>query len=549
MQSIKTRSIKRSLNIWAVMSFFFIVLIILPNISVLAAVFKRPNENWLHIRKYLLRDYIANSIMLVSFTGLFASVLGTLCAWLVCAYDFPLRKFMKWALMLPLAIPPYIAAYIYGGMLSYTGVIQTFMRNRMGLQPDQKYFDIMSMKGAIFIFTFFLFPYVYIITKSFLERQSSSLIENARLLGKSSLEIFFNVILPVSRASIVAGTSLVAMEVLNDYGVVQYFGIPAFSTAIFKAWFSMGDIDSAIKLSSILMVMVVSVLVGENFMRGRRRYSLNSARAGRIVRKKLRGAHSAMASLACILVFGFGFAVPLMQLAYWGIMTYRDIITGEFISMTMTSLFMAIITSLIIMGIALVMANYCRLSGGRISKVYSRITSIGYSIPAAVISVAMIVFFISVDKSLYALVSGIGIESPKLILSTSIAMLVFAYCVRFLAVGYGSVESGFQKTGKRFHESSRMLGKNSIQTFWQVDLKLIQPALTGGFLLVFVDILKELPLTLILRPFNFNTLAIKAYQYANDEMIHEASIASLIIIGISLAAIYAFNKTGSREAE
>ena len=548
MQSIKTRRIKRSLNIWAVMSFFFILLIILPNISVLSAVLKRPNENWLHIKEYLLKDYIANSITLVSFTGLFASALGTLCAWLVCAYDFPLRKFMKWALMLPLAIPPYIAAYTYSGMLSYTGVIQTFMRNSMGLRPDQRYFDIMSMQGAIFIFTFFLFPYVYIITKSFLEKQSSSFIENARLLGKNSFEIFFKVVLPVSRASIVAGTSLVAMEVLNDYGVVQYFGIPAFSTAIFKAWFSMGDIDSAVKLSSILMVMVVCVLVGENLMRGRRKYSSNSARARRISRKRLKGIYALMASALCLAVFGFGFAVPILQLAHWGMLTYKSILTGEFINMTISSLSMALITSIIIMGIALVLANYCRLSETRISKVYSRVTAIGYSIPAAVISVAMIVFFIAVDSRLYPVVRSLGIESPKLILSTSVVMLVFAYCVRFLAIGYNSAESGFQKMGKRFHESSRMLGKNSIQTFWHVDLKMIQPALIGGFLLVFVDILKELPLTLILRPFNFNTLAIKAYQYANDEMIHEASIASLIIVGISLAAIYAFNRIGSREA-
>lgn len=544
---IKVRSLRKNINVWGVLSFIFIFLIVIPNINVFINIFNAPNENWAHIQQYLLKEYTINSTILIVFTGFFTILIGTSLAWLISVYDFPLRKFYRWALVLPLAIPAYIGAYTYHGLLNYTGVIQSFLRNNFGITVNQKYFNIMNIKGSIFIFTIFLFPYVYIITKSFLEKQSSSLIENARVLGRNYLEIFFMVVLPISRVSIIGGASLVILEVLNDYGVVKYFGVPTFSTAIFQTWFSMGDIDSAIKLSAILMLLVFSFLALEKFLRGRRKYSYTTAKVKPISRIRLKGSKGVVASIYAFSIFGLGFLVPTLQLIYWASLTYKKILNYKFVALLANSLWIALVSTLLIIFIAIIISNYCRINETFISKIYSKITVIGYSIPGAVIAIAVIVFFVGLDNKLYPLYKLFNNNSGKLVLSTSVAMLIFAYIIRFLAIGYNSIEAGYAKVGKKFFEASRTLGMNITETFFKVDLKMIKPAVVSAFLLVFVDILKELPLTLILRPFNFNTLATKSFEYANDEMIHEAAISSLIIIIVSTILIYFFYKVGDKE--
>ncbi|MCT4563189.1 MAG: iron ABC transporter permease [Maledivibacter sp.] len=545
---IRTKYIKHSINIWSILSFIFICLIILPNINILLNLLNKPNENWAHIKTYLLKDYVINSIILVVFTGIFTTIIGTGLSWIISAYDFPGRRFLRWGLVLPLAIPPYIAAYTYNGILDYTGVIQTTLRNEFGIKLSQKYFDIMSMEGSIFIFTMLLFPYVYIITKSFLEKQSAALIENARLLGRSQLEIFLHVVLPISRSAIIGGVSLVILEVLNDYGVVKYFGITTFSTAIFKTWFGMGDVDSAIRLSAILLSMVFTILIIEKLMRGRKKYSFTNTKFRPIVRKKLEGTKGILAFLFCFTVFSLGFLIPTLQLTDWSIMTYKKILDIEFWSFTFSSISVALLSAILITIIGTIIANYCRMNDNFLSKIYSRSTTVGYSIPGAVIAIAVIVFFIALDNKFFWLYRLMDKGSGKLVLSTSITMLIFAYIIRFLAIGFNSIESGFEKVGRKFSEASRTLGMGMTETFLKVDFKMIKPAILSGFILVFVDILKELPLTLILRPFNFNTLATKSFEYANDEMIHEASVSSLLIIIVSIISIYIFNKASDKEA-
>ena len=269
---------KIKFNGWALLSTIISLMIVLPNIDIIIHLFQKPNKTWYHIKEYLLKDYIVTSIIVVFFTVLLSIIIGVTLAWLISAYDFPFRKFFRWALILPLAIPPYIGAYTYSGMVSYTGVIQRFFRNILGVELNQKYFDIMSIEGAIFIFTLFLFPYVYMVTMTFLEKQSAGLIESARLLGSSAIGIFFRVIIPVSRGAIVAGSTLIALEVLSDYGVVSYLGVQTFSTAIFKSWISLGDVDSAIRLAGILMVVVFIIISSEKALRGRKKYSFTNTK-------------------------------------------------------------------------------------------------------------------------------------------------------------------------------------------------------------------------------------------------------------------------------
>ena len=545
---ISVNKLASNLNIWALLSLVFILLIIAPNVNILINAFQEGNENWQHIKDYLLKDYIINSLTLIVFTGIFTIFIGTSLSWIISIYDFPLRNFFKWGLVLPLAIPPYIAAYTYNGLFNYTGVLQSFLRNSLDMKVNQVYFDIMSIQGAIFIFTMFLYPYVYIITRSFLEKQSAALVENSRLLGRNSLEIFFCIILPISRTAIVGGVSLVVLEVLNDFGLVKYFGIPTFSTAIFKTWFAMGDTDSAIKLSAMLMFLVLAILLLENIFRGRKKYSFTTSKVTPLKPQKLTGIQALGAMAYCLIIFSFGFMVPLLQLIHWSTLTYKKILNIEFWQLMINSLSVALSASVLIIIIAVVIANYCRISEGVIAKIYSKVTTLGYSIPGAVIAMGVIVFFVAIDKNLFWFYKLLNGQPSKLILTTSIFMLIFAYTIRFLAIGYNSIQAGFEKVGKTFFEASRTLGMNVTQTFFKVDFIMLRSAIVSGFILVFIDILKELPLTIILRPFNFNTLATKAFEYANNEMIHEAAIPSIIIIIISTSSIYFFHKLGEEEA-
>ncbi|WP_158737061.1 iron ABC transporter permease [Alteribacillus sp. YIM 98480] len=525
---------------WGTVSVFLVTLLILPTIFLMVRVFQPASENWKHIREFMLKDYMVDTLTIAFWTGVFSVAVGTTLAWLVSAYQFPFRKTLKWALLMPLAIPPYIGAYTYHGMLSYTGVIQRTLRDTFQLDLHQKYFDIMHIPGAVFIFTIFLYPYVYAITRAFFASQATSLIENARILGSGSLRTFFKVVLPVSRAAIVAGVSLVVLEVLNDYGVVSYFGIQTFSTAIFQTWFSFGDLDAAIKLAGILMGIVILVLIIEKWLRGRRKFSYSTTKVKPLKPTELYGWKKAVAVGYAGIIFILGFLLPVIQLSYWAVLTFDQIFTKAFVSYIWNSTFTAGVSAVMVVVVAILVANYTRMARGIVPAVTARLTVLGYSIPGAVVAVGVIGFFIFLDEQIKKILAAAG-ASPALMLSTSIFMLLFAYVIRFMAIGYNSIESGFEKVGMKFTEASRTLGMSWTETFFRVDLKMIRPAIFSGFILVFVDILKELPLTLILRPFNFETLSTMAYRYANDEMIQESALASIFIVMVSGIAMYIFH--------
>lgn len=534
--------LKAHVNGWFIASTLIISLIILPNLNIIFRVFDGASENWTHIQKYLLPGYALNTSIIVLFTGLFTLLIGLVSAWLVTAYEFPFRKFFSWGLILPITVPAYIGAYTYQGLFNYTGVVQSFFRNNLGFGTGVNYFDFMNLKGSIFVFTIFLYPYVFIITKSFLKKISASIIESGKLLGKSNLEIFFQIILPISRTALVGSVSLVILEVINDYGVVKYYGISTFSTAIFKTWFGMGDTASAIRLSALLMVFVFMLLSMEKVLRGRKKYSYSSTKIRPMKRQPLEGMKKYLATIFSSVIFSLGFLIPVIQLLHWGYLTYSKVIDIDFILMTVSSISVSVLASVLVIITALIVGNYVRLSNTVVSKLYSKVVTIGYSIPGAVIAIGVITLLIFVDRQLSGFYNSVSFISGNLLLSTSLFMLIFAYVIRFLAIGYQSIDSGYDRIGNKFTEASRLLGENSLSTFFKVDLPMIKPAIYSGIVLVFIDLVKELPLTLILRPFNFNTLATKSFEYANDEMIHEASIAALIIIAISLLAILSMNR-------
>jgi iron(III) transport system permease protein len=533
-------------NTLTVTSILIVLVLTVPIFPVFTTLLTGTSEYWDHIVEFLLVEYVKNTIILTFATGVATLIIGMFLAYFVSLYEFPMRRFLRWALILPLAIPPYIGAYTYSGLLSFTGVIQSFLRNNFDLILDQKYFDVMSIEGAVFIFTMFLFPYVYLITYSYLSKQSRNLIETSRLLGQSAFMTFWKLILPISRAALASSVTLVILEVLNDYGVVKYFGVPTFSTAIFTTWFGFSDVNSALRLANFLMLFVVFMLIFERVLRGRKQFSYSNTKVKPVVRVKLKGAKGYVVTGIMLLIFSLSFIIPFAQLVQWALKSYTRIDMEDLLTYIWNSFSSASIVAVVIIVLGLVIGHYRRIIKTRVSMVVEQISMLGYSIPASIIAIGVITLFLTIDRSLAPYYKSILNINKTLVLSTSIFMLYFAYIIRFFAIGYNSISSGYNKVGKKFFEASKLLGKGSVESMLKVDLPMILPAIMSAFILVLIDVLKELPLTLILRPFNFHTLATKSFQYANDEMIQESALTSLVIIFISGIAIYYFYEFRNR---
>lgn len=476
-------------------------------------------------------------------TGVFTLLLGVFTAWLTSMYSFPGYKFFGWSLILPLSLPAYIAAYTYAGMLDYTSPLYIFVRNTFGIETGQfLFFNIMSIGGVIFILTMVLYPYVFLITRTFFLQQSSQLLEASASLGQSPAQTFFKVTLPMARPAIVAGLALVFMEALNDYGTVKYFGVETFTIGIFQAWFSFGDAGSAMKLSAILMLFVLLLLLLERLQRGRSRFDMLNNSYYPPKKYKLKGAVAVLATSICLLPFLLGFLIPVLQLVWWSFQTAGKVVDIKFLGLIGNSFILALTASAICVLLALFIAYTVRIINSGFIRSVGKVATLGYSIPAAVIAVGIMIPFTFADGKMNEwLVNFLGI-SPGLILSGTILAVVFGYIVRFFAVGYNTVESGFERISRSLDEASRSLGKSYFSTLFSVNLPLLKGVLLSAAILVFVDVLKELPLTLILRPFNFDTLAIKAFQYASDERIAESSSAALIIIAIGIIPVYLLNR-------
>jgi iron(III) transport system permease protein len=392
----------------------------------------------------------------------------------------------------------------------------------------------------------FLFPYVYLITYSYLSKQSRNLIETSRLLGQSAFMTFWKLILPISRAALASSVTLVILEVLNDYGVVKYFGVPTFSTAIFTTWFGFSDVNSALRLANFLMLFVVFMLIFERVLRGRKQFSYSNTKVKPVVRVKLKGAKGYVVTGIMLLIFSLSFIIPFAQLVQWALKSYTRIDMEDLLTYIWNSFSSASIVAVVIIVLGLVIGHYRRIIKTRVSMVVEQISMLGYSIPASIIAIGVITLFLTIDRSLAPYYKSILNINKTLVLSTSIFMLYFAYIILFFAIGYNSISSGYNKVGKKFFEASKLLGKGSVESMIKVDLPMMLPAIMSAFILVLIDVLKELPLTLILRPFNFHTLATKSFQYANDEMIQESALTSLVIIFISGIAIYYFYEFRNR---
>lgn len=525
-------------NRWAGLALVIVVLVAIPILTLMTNIFGPPGSSWEHLKENLLAGYFVNTLALLAGVALCTFILGVSTAWVISTYDFPYRKYLEWLLILPLGFPGYIMAYTYTGLLDYAGPIQSFLRNSLDITVSGGIIDIMNLPGAIFILSITLYPYVYLLARASFLQQSKTLQEAAFLLERSKIRVFFKIALPMARPAIVGGVALASMEVLNDYGVVKYFGVSTFTTGIFRSWFSMGDAPTAIYLAVILLLFVFVLLFVENVQRGDRRFVANSMTKP-IERSPLPFAGRYMMTAMCLFIFLISFLVPLMQILYWVSLTYHKVIDWEFFVLIYRSFSLAVVSGIIIVILSVILLYALRLNPFKWVKNVTKLAILGYAIPGAVVAIGIMIPVLRLDKFLASQFSPDGVG---LWITGSLSVVVFAYVVRFMAVGYQPVDSGFQKVGIGINEASRLLGAGPGKALFRIDLPMIKSSLFTGILLVFVDVLKELPLTLILRPFNYHTLATKAFDMATNEMIAESANAALVIILTGIIPIIFLNR-------
>lgn len=498
-------------------------------------------ENWAFFKTHLLPKSMYNTLYLTLIASLVAGLIGFVSAYLVTFHDFFLGKWLQWLFILPMAIPPYIGAYVYAGIFSYTGRIQMFSRELFGVSIPYRYLDVMNVNGAIAIYSLLLYPYVYLIVRAYLSGSATQWVESARVLGLTPLQTLYRVVLPLSRPSLVAGIGMVMMEVISDYGVVQYFGIKTLGTDIFSLWFGNGDLSTATRVSSILLLIVIALLIIDTTLKGGKKYHLNISKSQPVQKKQLKGVANVSATLFSLIIVSISFIIPILQLLDWGIKSYQDMNWSKINSMLFNTISAASVALLMIIVVTFYLAAYTTRHKGLIVKIVDQGVKLGYSIPGAVIGIGVMILFVWIDRTLAPLYAQLNLNKA-LFISSSIIVLYFAYTSRFLLLGYNSFHSGFIKDGPAYNESARLLGYSKIKAGIFVDVPMQRFALISASILIFVDILKELPLTLMLRPFNYETLATKTFEYANDERLQEAAIPALIIILISVVGIIMLSK-------
>jgi len=523
-------------------------LIVAPIVVVVASIFVRDRGTWAHLASTVLGGYIGNTILLVLGVGVGVIVLGVGSAWLVTTCRFPGQRVLEWMLVLPLAAPAYVLAYAYTDFLQFSGPLQSSLRAATGWQAGDYWFpDVRSLPGAIAMFSFALYPYVYLLARTtFLERSRSAL-EAGRLLGYGPVRGFFAIALPLARPAIAAGTALALMETLADFGTVSYFAVQTFTTGIYHAWLSLGDRVAAGQLSTLLLALVFSVLLLERWNRGRARFHATASQR-RETLYVLSGARRWIAGLVCALPVTLGFALPAGILLVMALRETDSQHGARIWVLIGNSFTLAGIAAVVVVVLALVMAYAARIAKSPLVSGANRLAGLGYALPGAVIAVGILVPVTRLDHALVNALAAMGISSG-LLLTGGILALIYAYLVRFMAIALQTVESGLAKITPSMEDAARSLGYRPAETMLKVHLPMLRGSVLTAGLIVFVDVMKELPATLVMRPFNFDTLAVQAYNYASDERLPEAAAASLVIVAVGLLPLLVLSRsiaTGGR---
>ncbi|MTW20819.1 ABC transporter permease [Allochromatium palmeri] len=523
------------------------LLLALPVLVVLGSVLRPAGEVWRHLATTVLPDYVANSLILMLGVGIGTLLIGVGTAWLTTLCRFPGRRLFEWALLLPMAMPAYLIAYTYTGLLDYAGPVQTLLRDWTGWSYGDYWFPaIRSLPGAMLMLSLVLYPYVYLLARAAFLSQSVAVLEVGRTLGQGPWGTFWRVALPLARPAIVAGVTLALMETLADYGTVQYFGVATFSTGIFRVWLGQDEPVAAAQLAALLLVFVLTLILIERGSRRRARYHHSGQRHQPIRRYPLRGWAAFGALLVCLLPLLLGFLVPAGQLAVWSWSRAATGFDARFLSLTLNSLGLAGAAALLALVVALILAYAQRLVPTPLVRSSARLAGMGYAVPGAVIAIGVMLPLAWLDNALDGWMRSTFGLSTGLLFSGTLFALLFAYLARFLSVALQTVESGLTRIRPAMDEAARSLGQRPAQVLWRVHVPLLRGSLLTALLLVFVDVIKELPATLALRPFNFDTLAVRAYELASDERLADAGPAALTIVLAGLVPVVLLSRSIAR---
>lgn len=532
-------------NPWLLGALFVALIVALPIGSVIyLALF--PEENiWGHLAATVLPAYVSTTLALMLGVALGTLFIGISTAWLITMCRFPGRGIFEWALLLPFAVPAYISAYVYTDLLEYAGTVQIFLRQLFGWRSAADYWfpEIRSLGGAICVMSLVMYPYVYLLARAAFLEQSPHMLDASRTLGYGSWGSFFKVSLPSARPSLAVGLALVLMETLNDFGTVDFFAVRTLTAGIYDVWLGMGNLGGAAQIAGVMLAFVVFLITLERLGRHKQQHFQTAKRFQDLPGYQLTSWRAAGAVLLCLLPFLAGFIVPAGILASYAIDRFSVSWTADFQVYAGNSLLLSGTAALLAVLIGVFLAYSRRLQGGIMLLALVRFCSLGYAMPGAVLAIGVIIPLASLDNSLDALMRRYAGISTGLLFSGTVVAILFAYVVRFLAVSLGAIEASLGKVTPTMDMAARSLGQGSGGVLLHVHLPLIRGGILTAALIVFVDCMKELPATLILRPFNFDTLATYVYQFASDELLEECALAALMIVAVGLLPVILLSRT------
>ena len=517
----------------------------LPVLTIIILAFM-PTENvWPHLIATVLPGYVMRTLLLMAGVGLITFVVGTAVAWLVTMCSFPLRPLFVWASLLPLAMPGYIVAYAYVDFLSYAGPLQTSLRGLFGwTRPSDYWFpEIRSLGGAIVVLSMVLYPYVFLTARASFLRQPATQLEVARALGRTPWGAFRNVALPLARPGIAVGVTLALMECLNDIGAAGFFGVQTLTLGVYTTWLSQGNLGGAAQISAVMLAFIFVLVWIERTARRKQSFVLPSQRPRQPDRIPLNGWQRVLAVIVCALPILIGFVVPALVLMNFAVSRLEDALSVTYLKAVYHSLMLAGLAAAFAVGLGLVLGYANRSMRSRVTSNIIRIASMGYAIPGTVLGIGVLIPLAGFDNALDSFLRETFGISTGLLLSGTITAVVFAYVVRFLAVSFGAIESGLQKVTPNAAAAARTLGRGPISAFFEVHLPLLRPALVAAGLLVFVDCMKELPATLILRPFDFETLATTVFMLASLGELEQSALPALTIVAAGLLPVIILSRT------
>ncbi len=538
------------LDFWTSVSLLLTFLIATPLLSVGILALKPSGDIWRHLIMTVLSRYMSTTIGLMVGVGTGALIIGVCNAWLVTMCRFPGRRIFEWALLLPLAMPTYVVAYVYTDVFEYAGPVQTLLRDIFGWESGRDYWfpEIRSLGGAIFVMTITLYPYVYLLARVAFIQQSVCILEVSRTLGKTSWRSFCSIALPLARPSLIIGVSLVLMEVLNDFGTVDFFSVETLTAGIFDVWLNLNNISGAAQLAVVALCFILLLLWAERKSRSNQRYFHTSTKYQTLPSYQLVRAKTLGAVISCLLPIGFGFILPSCILAYYAWIFYEESISRHFYSILSNSLILSSLSAILSLCAGSFLAYGVRLKNNAVLRSAARFAHTGYAVPGAVLAVGVLIPTGKLDVFIQVFLKDIFDISTGLFFSGTIMAVSYGYLARFLALSYGAVEASLMRITPNMDGAARTLGMGPARTLRRVHLPMIRGGILTAAILVFVDTMKELPMTLILRPFNFETLATHVHQMASDELLEESALGSLSIVAAGLLPVIYLSRTirGSR---